>query len=537
MNELGSDRDRAGDQGNVRGLSRSVVAVPLVIGVMVGCIALSIARLARLLAEAFGASSAGNPAYFFVFCVLAALEAYYGRRWVTDRAKSPEDLWKFRALEILLFVVLLKAGSYIGDSWDDVQTDVVTWVRYPARFLDTEMLLALLLAFLSWFAATQTIRDLERLEDPPEFHAGAYPPIDTLTTRFFWGGVVLLVVAGVTRVGIAALLEMDRPSVPGLVLNVLVYFLLGLVVLGQMRFVSMRRAWQSQKIDIAGRLRGQWVRYSLLFIGLAALLAFLLPTGYTVYLLDVLAVVVAILFQVVYLVASLLMLLISLPFWLLARLFLGDQSSAPAPSVPPMSPPPPPELRGGPADWIMILRVLLFWVVGLGIAFYLVRGFLREHPEVVQALRAFGPIRWLLALWRSLRRRFGAWDVAIRQRLARGREQGVAASMSGAARASRPGSRSNRGRVLYYYLNVVHRANRAGFHRRVSQTPQEYSSVLRRNLPEAREEMDTLTDAFVEARYSLHPVESDRVRQARTGWQRLKQVLRKLGRPRRRRRR
>jgi hypothetical protein len=514
-----------------------VVAVPLVIGVMVGCIALSVARLARLLAEAFGAPSAWNPAYFFVFCVLASVEAYYGRRWVEDRAKSSEDVWKFRALEILAFVVLLKLGSYVGDSWGDVQTDVSTWVKYPARFLDSELLLALLLSFLSWFAATQTIRDLERLEDPPEFHAGAYPPIDTLTTRFFWGGAVLLVVTGVTRVGIAALLKLDRPSVPGLVLNVLVYFLLGLVVLGQMRFVSMRRDWRAQKIEIADRLRGQWVRYCLAFIGLAALLAFLLPTGYTVYLLDVLAVVVAILFQVIYFVATVIMLLVSLPFWLLARLFMGDESPPPSRSLRPMRPPLPPELESGPADWIMILRVLLFWVVALAIAFYLVRGFLQEHPEVLQALRSFGPFRWLLLLWRSLRRRFGVWEVAIRERLARGRGGGLAASMTGAARASRPGSRSNRGRVLYYYLNVVHRANRAGFHRRVSQTPQEYSTVLRRNLPEVREETDTLTDAFVEARYSLHPVESDTVRQARTGWQRLKQVLRKLGRPRRRRRR
>ncbi len=534
---MGSDLNRSSHRLDGPGLSRSRVAVPLVIGVMVGCIALSVARLARLLAEAFGAPSAWNPAFFFVFCVLAALEAYYGRRWVTDRAQSPGDLWKFRAIEILIFVVLLKVGSYVGDSWGDVQTDVRTWVRYPARFLDAEMLLALLLSFLSWFAATQTIRDLERLEDPPEFHAGAFPPIDTLTTRFFWGGVVLLVVAGVTRIGIAALLDMDRPSVPGLVLNVLVYFLLGLVVLGQMRFVSMRRDWRSQKIEIADRLRGQWVRYSLTFIGLAALLAFLLPTGYTVYLLDVLRVVVAILFQIIYFVASLVMLLVSLPFWLLARLFRGDQSPVPTRAPAPMRPPPPPELTSGPADWLMVLRVLLFWVVALGVAFYLVRGFLQEHPEILQALRAFGPFRWLIRLWRSLRRRVGAWDVAIRERLSRGRERGLAASMTGAARASRPGSRSNRGRVLYYYLNVVHRANRAGFIRRASQTPNEYSAVLRRNLPETEAEMQALTDAFVEARYSPHTIEPDMVRQARTEWQRLKQVLRKLGRPKRRLRR
>ena len=69
---------------------------------------------------------------------------------------------------------------------------------------------------------------------------------------------------------------------------------------------------------MAKELASRWVRYSLAFIGLAALLAFLLPTGYTVGLLDAVATIVYILGYIV----TLLFTLLSLPFaWLTRGLY------------------------------------------------------------------------------------------------------------------------------------------------------------------------------------------------------------------------
>jgi hypothetical protein len=84
---------------------------------------------------------------------------------------------------------------------------------------------------------------------------------------------------------------------------------------------------------------------------------------------------------------------------------------------------------------------------------------------------------------------------------------------------------------LYYYLNVLRRAAKIGFHRRASQTPDEFSIVMERNLTEAREDMAFLTDAFKEARYSRHEVAPDAVRRVRDGWQRIKRDLRVLAHP------
>ncbi len=59
-------------------------------------------------------------------------------------------------------------------------------------------------------------------------------------------------------------------------------------MLGQVRFATLRKRWQAQETKIV-ITAGRWVRYSLALIGLAAFLAFLLPTGYTVGLLEVMA--------------------------------------------------------------------------------------------------------------------------------------------------------------------------------------------------------------------------------------------------------
>jgi hypothetical protein len=82
--------------------------------------------------------------------------------------------------------------------------------------------------------------------------------------------------------------------------------------------------------------------------------------------------------------------------------------------------------------------------------------------------------------------------------------------------------------VLYYYLSVLRRADERGIPRRPAQTPDEYRARLGPSLPQAEEEVNQLTDAFVEARYSRHTVEREQARRVRESWQRVKAALRAL---------
>jgi hypothetical protein len=497
---------------------------PLVIGVMFGCIALSLVGLVRLLFPAW------NGTYLVVGCVLAALEANYSYRLIGAMQLRGTDLLRFRAVELAIFFILLKIGSYIGDRWADVLADVQTWPRQPWNILAPETTVAFVLAFLSWWACTQTVRDLERIGEPARHRHYYVPPIESLTNRFFQGGAVLLITAGITRIGIAALLDLSRPSVPGLVLNVLVYFLLGLVMLGQVHFTRLDRQWQTQEIKVAEELPGRWARYSLAFIGLAALLALLLPTGYTVGLLDVVAAIVTILLYIVMLSGMIFWFILSLLSMVLAMLFGRER-----PTLPQFSPPPPqlPQQPPGgvaPDGWFEILRSLLFWGAALGMVFYVFRSYLRDHPEMLQALTSLGPIRglrhFLTALWRRLVGLAEAASERIPRRFSLRRAR--PGSLKGPFRFFRLGALSPHERVLYYYLSILRRAEQQGFPRQRAQTPYEYEGTLELHLPQAQQEVDLLTQAFVEARYSRRIFDREQARRVRAYWQRVKAALQAL---------
>ena len=97
-----------------------------------------------------------------------------------------------------------------------------------------------------------------------------------------------------------------------------------------------------------------------------------------------------------------------------------------------------------------------------------------------------------------------------------------------------------RGLVQFLYLSLVERAGRRGYPRRRGMTAAEYSRYLAARLAEieprtaepgtdpatARAELDLLTAAFLEARYSRHPVGEPEASRARRALQRLLALIR-----------
>ena len=87
-------------------------------------------------------------------------------------------------------------------------------------------------------------------------------------------------------------------------------------------------------------------------------------------------------------------------------------------------------------------------------------------------------------------------------------------------------SLSARERLLYFYLSTIRRAEEQGIQRAPVQTPHEYSTVLKQALPEVQPELDDLTEAFIEARYSLHPVTPEQTSGVLSHWKQVQQALR-----------
>lgn len=500
---------------------------PLGIGAMMGCIALSVVDLIHLFAPTW------NGTFIIAGSILAALEAHYSLRMIRTRELRGGDVTRFRVTEFATLFILLRIGSYIGDSWGDIWGDFVLWPLEPQRILSRETVVAIALALVSWWASTQTARDLERIGEPPPRDRDHVPPQESIANRFFYGGYVLLLLAGITRIGVAGLLDLDRSPVPGLVLNVLVYSLLGLAMMGQVHLTRSFRQWEAQGTRIAEGLTKRWARYSMILVGLAALAAFLLPTGYTIGLLDVVATLVYGLGYLAALFGMLLWLFASLLLALFARLF-GDDSP-PLPSPPPSLELPeagPGALGPGGANphWVEILRSLAFWTAALAMVIYVIRSYLRDRPELLEALVSLRPIRAVRDFLANLWRRLNGLAEAIAER--------VPGQISWRRthpklpetpfRLLRLGALSPRERILYYYLSILRRAGQLGFPRRHSQTPHEYGQAMEPHLEGTEKEMFMLTQSFVEARYSQHSFDRLQDRQVRARWHQVRAALRTL---------
>ncbi len=114
----------------------------------------------------------------------------------------------------------------------------------------------------------------------------------------------------------------------------------------------------------------------------------------------------------------------------------------------------------------------------------------------------------------------------LRERL-RGRDAPFdGAPLKPGLRLSRPHSLSPREQIRYFYLSTVHRAGEQGVPRADNETPLEYVRDLKEQWPEAQSELDELTQAFVEARYSPQPIDRSAVARVKEEWKRIRERLR-----------
>jgi hypothetical protein len=61
--------------------------------------------------------------------------------------------------------------------------------------------------------------------------------------------------------------------------------------------------------------------------------------------------------------------------------------------------------------------------------------------------------------------------------------------------------------------------------RQPSQTPTEYAAQLEKALPSAEEDIESITDAFVRARYSRQEVDSSKADAIKATWGRIRRAL------------
>ncbi len=515
---------------------------PLVVAGMVGAIGLSVVRLAQVFFPDW------NGMYLVVMLMLVALEAHYSFRVVNARGLRGSDALKFRVVELAVIFVGLRVVSVLAQGSAGLVM-VQSWLMQPVSiFLEWEMGLGFFGLLLAWGIGSQTALDLEVVDGPEAWQheersweqmrqdSFAYQvdrghnrtAMENLSGRFWAGGALLLIVTGMSQPGFTELFNLSAAPRQALRLTVLFYFLAGLMMLGLIRHTALRRRWYVEQIDIAPDLSSRWVSYTLTLVGVATLLAFVLPTAYSAGLLDYAAYIFGTIAEFVIFIAMWLIFIISLPFLLLVWLYssLFAEESQPLELSPPGMMPfqagPPP---GNSPEWYELLRTLLFWLVILGMFYFILRSYLQEHPELVASLRRVRPFhllrRWLRALWQRLRK----WGRAAAAQLPDLISRRVATLSSPKALFPSLGTPSPRQKVLYYYRNILQRAAQQGIERQQAQTPYEYDHTLEPKLPAAQEELAQLTHAFVEARYSQHDITAQDAERVQKKWERVKDAL------------
>jgi hypothetical protein len=313
--------------------------------------------------------------------------------------------------------------------------------------------------------------------------------------------------------------------------NVLVYFLLAFVLLTQTQFALLRTRWITQRLPISPTLAKNWVKYSLVFFVVLGVIVALLPTRYSIGLLDTLRYTFGFLSQAL----TLLFILITLPITFCLSLFSitapTDSSTPPAGNLGGLPATPPPQ---SPAWWDLV-RSLAFWIFFIGVILFALRYYLMQNTAVWKAIRAFPLFRWLSDLWAGL----GSWFKGANQQISemvnagwkRLRAQRMSLPIAPIRRMFNLSRMSAREKIIFYYLNLVRLGGERGIERQPSQTPHAYKSILSRTLPEVENELSGLTDTFSEARYSHHPIEESSASQAGSFWDRIKAVLRSWQKP------
>ncbi len=457
-----------------------------------------------------------------------------------------DDLLRYIVPEVFLMVIVMRLATAITGEATPLIARARGWLYDPLSIFDIAFVCAVLLGLLLG-ALSHTLMSTLFVLEPRDSELALADHDDAQTvvmlanqdrtaalarisSRFVFGGVVLLLALGIEAVNI------QRIAAPALPLSqlsaaaALVYFTCGFLLYSQARLARLRARWRIDGAHVAGDVPQRWTRISWLIIVGVVVIAALLPRSYGLGLLATLQRSIGLLGYLIaligYALTSLLGLLAIIPLLILSWLTGGSTaaSNTPLPSLafPTFEAPPPGTFE--PRLWAAIL----FWICMALLAVYAASIVLQRNPGLVQALTRRGPLLWLLRrlgwLWRDTRSWAGQAAEHARtlfQRRTPPRRAGLPA-----LRLARLAPREL---VRYFYRSTLRRAAAGGVPRRTDQTPYEYSAQLAQLLPEAQPDIAELTESFVLAEYSPRPIGDDDARRVRRPWERVRRRLRTLG--------
>ncbi len=492
----------------------------LIVSVMLTCAAIGMVQAGLQLSPTW------NAGYVPLLCFLVALESAYMTRYVRY-GKLPVPWYVLRGVEAVVLFLMLRAllGVLRGQQPQEIIDP------YYSR-VDGELLALILVTGLTWISSWRLASDLLDLEtlDPlldreiiREVAAEQVEIRQDLIKVILIIGVALTFLAGLLNLYRHSTNEADASALASL-WHIVLYFFLALVLFSRTRLNLLRSGWVWEKVPIGRKVGARWITYTMLLLAVAVIVALLLPTRYSLGLLGTLNYLLSFLIA---LIQTVFYTILALILNLLSRLFPDMQSTPPPPSKDFWPPPPANIPTPTSADFI---QSLIFWVVFFGVATYVVIQLLRQHPDIAGMLMHLPGMSLVIRFWRRMRAWLGGLNQQIEDLLEARRKARRPSTIQSAPATRRwinPRKLSPRQQVQFYYLAMLRRGGEHGHARQPTQTPYEYAHTLESQIPEIDQDVDGLTEEFIEARYSRHEIPPEHVNLVRRYWNRIKRALRR----------
>lgn len=496
------------------------------------------------------------------FCFIVALEGAYTAAWLGNPESYGVDKAIYRIAEAAVILVLARLVSWwlFGPGIPSVE-EIRVFLQSPSLvLLAGGFITTAFVALGVWWYASRVSAIFNQLDISPyelDFYTLSLvdqkirsddQPIgkarEELQSGFlaYWlGGAILIVLlAALSTFEVAELATVANPFdftrlglQPWMLIALLAYFLMGFWLLSHSRLLRMNAHWLKEGVAHEASFEGSWQRNSLIVLLVVAIAASFLPIGSTVPIGRVLEYGLA---GIGFLVSTLMTLFSVLfgSFMALMSALMGADETEQIPrfEMPEFQPPPMQAADSAPGALTFIITSAFWALVVVGSVAATIF-FLRERGYAVELgglQKNWERLRsWLAELWQGLTGRARR----VRRSLSRGLEAGLPGRPSLGDLPKTPrwpflriNSLSPREQIRYFYLSTVRRAQESGVERRQGETPLEYARDLKGRFPDAEEDVEALTQAFVHARYSDHPVEGEEVNPIKERWKRIKARLR-----------
>lgn len=490
------------------------------------------------------------PLIFFI-----VLEGIYTMYWLHKPNQRVLNRAGYRGAELLFIFLVTRAYTWIVFNNRPSFALFLEYLKSPALLLfGGYMVFTLIIVLICWglglgfgtlfkelaISEPEAVHFLtpkkQRIDNDISYQFDRSKLVAVFFGQWMWGGLIMILLTAMTTLDVNAAVRQLSLNVtrlgldPALLWALVGYFIAGFLLLSQARLTAQSARWLRAGTVKHVEVERSWYRNSLWIVSLTALITGFIPIGSTTPIGRLLG-------NVLMFITAVISLLVSLFWALLARLSPtggeADIATPPPEALPtpaPLPTPLPPPPASPPSEVAQYIFSSAIWAAFIVLTVIALGFFLRERGIKLNSttLRSFFGTIWatLLGGWRRVSDQAAAMQHALSSRT---RKEKVVEEngRSNPFKFIRVNGLVPREQIKYFYLSTLQRMEEKGIERGKGVTPAEFVNTLKEEFPDAEEDVELLTQAFLKARYSKKEIEADDINPVKQKWKQIRKNIRR----------